>query len=287
MSYKNVGYFYIALGNTHDNDFLLDVFYFNDFSVQLALYDDHITPNVTDISGYSGYYVNQLLDSDNKLLLSNIGTSKSLLNTCVTVISDDTQSYKYTTVNGLRVRLGDTLYFNEDGTLTKVTVDPDEPDEPVDPDEPDVPTGKTYLDLAGLTAYHNKVVSALNDKSNKDHDHDEKYSDIKHDHDDIYQNILVSGLNIKTVNGYTLLGSGDIEITGGSGGSGGKPYIGPTEPTESEVWLDTSNDENNSEVQEVSTYSLRRTLVREETSSNDEVLIFNEDLDDEELIFND
>lgn len=34
------------------------------------------------------------------------------------------------------------------------------------------------------------------------------------------QNELVSGLTIKTINGETLLGSGNIEITGGGGGSG-------------------------------------------------------------------
>jgi hypothetical protein len=32
------------------------------------------------------------------------------------------------------------------------------------------------------------------------------------------QNILVSGENIKTINGYSILGSGDITISGGGGG---------------------------------------------------------------------
>lgn len=34
------------------------------------------------------------------------------------------------------------------------------------------------------------------------------------------QNTLISGTNIKTINGEPLLGSGDIVISGGGGGSG-------------------------------------------------------------------
>lgn len=33
------------------------------------------------------------------------------------------------------------------------------------------------------------------------------------------QAVLISGQNIKTINGYSLLGSGDISISGGGGGS--------------------------------------------------------------------
>jgi len=38
------------------------------------------------------------------------------------------------------------------------------------------------------------------------------------------QPVLVSGTNIKTVNGTSLLGSGDLVISGGSGG-GASPII--------------------------------------------------------------
>jgi len=43
-----------------------------------------------------------------------------------------------------------------------------------------------------------------------------------------YQAILVSGTNIKTVNGNSILGSGNIEISGGGGGSGPTPYTATT-----------------------------------------------------------
>lgn len=38
------------------------------------------------------------------------------------------------------------------------------------------------------------------------------------------QDTLVSGTNIKTINGQSLLGSGDITISGGSGGTGSSAY---------------------------------------------------------------
>ena len=40
------------------------------------------------------------------------------------------------------------------------------------------------------------------------------------------QEKLVSGTNIKTINGQSLLGSGDVNISGGSGGGSGV-YITP------------------------------------------------------------
>lgn len=43
------------------------------------------------------------------------------------------------------------------------------------------------------------------------------------------QDKLVSGENIKTINGESILGSGDIEISGGGGGA--------TAPSESGLWL--------------------------------------------------
>ena len=55
------------------------------------------------------------------------------------------------------------------------------------------------------------------------------FDNIQHYHNklsqvvDTKQDSLVSGSNIKTINGQSILGSGDIEISGGSGG-GGKEY---------------------------------------------------------------
>ncbi len=39
--------------------------------------------------------------------------------------------------------------------------------------------------------------------------------------DTVYQAVLVSGTNIKTINGTTILGSGDLTVSGGGGGSWG------------------------------------------------------------------
>lgn len=50
------------------------------------------------------------------------------------------------------------------------------------------------------------------------------------------QDVLVSGENIKTINGQSVLGEGDIEITGGSGGD--VPFIKGQKEPESE-WSDT------------------------------------------------
>jgi hypothetical protein len=58
----------------------------------------------------------------------------------------------------------------------------------------------------------------------------------------IKQDTLVSGTNIKTINGESILGSGDIEISGGSGG-GGKEYVEApllTEPLGTSIMFTTS-----------------------------------------------
>lgn len=52
-------------------------------------------------------------------------------------------------------------------------------------------TNKKMLDLEGLRHYNEKVTGELNKK----------------------QDTLVSGTNIKTVNGQDITGSGDIELT--------------------------------------------------------------------------
>lgn len=57
------------------------------------------------------------------------------------------------------------------------------------------------------------------------------------------QNTLVSGENIKTINGESILGSGNITIEGGSGGAGSGIYIGSGEMPEGyNVQLDPSGD---------------------------------------------
>lgn len=55
------------------------------------------------------------------------------------------------------------------------------------------------------------------------------------------QKKLVSGVDIKTINGNSLLGSGNITIQGGGGGGG--VIVSPTEPTgdSSMLWIDTGN----------------------------------------------
>ncbi len=58
------------------------------------------------------------------------------------------------------------------------------------------------------------------------------------------QDILVSGDNIKTLNGASLLGSGNINISGGSGSQ--TLYIQETEPTinqgETVMWIQKSTN---------------------------------------------
>ena len=56
------------------------------------------------------------------------------------------------------------------------------------------------------------------------------------------QDNLVSGTNIKTINSQSLLGSGNIVISGGGGGLIQNVYIQETEPTlatgEKALWID-------------------------------------------------
>jgi hypothetical protein len=67
---------------------------------------------------------------------------------------------------------------------------------------------KATLDFAGggATVTGLPAPSAASDAVNK------AYADAK-------QDALVSGVNIKTVNGTSLLGSGDLVISGGGGGA--------------------------------------------------------------------
>ena len=53
------------------------------------------------------------------------------------------------------------------------------------------------------------------------------------------QDNLVSGTNIKTINSQSLLGSGNIVISGGGGGGVQNVYIQETEPeiTSDSLWI--------------------------------------------------
>ena len=64
-----------------------------------------------------------------------------------------------------------------------------------------MPNEKKLVTFDNIQHYHNKLSQVVDTK----------------------QDSLVSGSNIKTINGQSILGSGDIEISGGSGG-GGKEY---------------------------------------------------------------
>ena len=61
------------------------------------------------------------------------------------------------------------------------------------------------------------------------------------------QDLLMNGINIKTINGQNVLGRGNIEIEGGSGGitEEKEVYIGSDEPTDENVklWIDTDEEE--------------------------------------------
>lgn len=58
------------------------------------------------------------------------------------------------------------------------------------------------------------------------------------------QDTLASGISIKTINSQSLLGPGDIVISGGGGGSIQNVYIQDTEPNvatgEKALWIDTT-----------------------------------------------
>jgi hypothetical protein len=83
---------------------------------------------------------------------------------------------------------------------------------PVDPPRlrADAVHGHAQSDVTGLT-------DALNGKANASHTHAQ--ADVTGLVDALAgkQNTLVSGTNIKTVNGSSLLGAGDLTVSGGSG----------------------------------------------------------------------
>lgn len=89
------------------------------------------------------------------------------------------------------------------------------------------------------------VVSGKEDTTNKSNDIEAdktsttKYSSVKQLYDWAvakFQAVLVSGTNIKTINGTSILGSGDIAISGGGGGvSSIRGFMGNISPTANET----------------------------------------------------
>ena len=91
------------------------------------------------------------------------------------------------------------------------------------------------------------------------------------------QDKLVSGTNIKTINGSTILGSGDITISGGSGGNVG------TDPSFNSVIVEQTGAENTG----VKLYANRQgdlySIKRADTSVNRKILT-NSDIDPSEVV---
>ena len=58
------------------------------------------------------------------------------------------------------------------------------------------------------------------------------------------QDTLISGTNIKTINNVSIVGPGNIVVSGGSGGSVQNVYIQTSEPViapgEKALWIDTT-----------------------------------------------
>lgn len=70
-------------------------------------------------------------------------------------------------------------------------------------------------DYAATNHNHDGVYQPAGSYAAASHNHDGVYSPVGHTHN--YQDPLVSGSNIKTINGQSILGSGNIDISGGSG----------------------------------------------------------------------
>lgn len=90
----------------------------------------------------------------------------------------------------------------------------------------------TYVDggqVIDVTTKADKVSSATSGNF-AGLDSNGNLTDSGHKHSD-YQAALVSGTNIKTINNQSLLGSGNITIQGGSGGSGTVTSVAMTVPT--------------------------------------------------------
>lgn len=99
------------------------------------------------------------------------------------------------------------------GTITEVTVD----------DNSVGTSGKVNIPRASTSRYG--VIKLTNEVNSTSTSYAATANAVKKAYDlaNSKQNGLVSGTNVKTINGESILGSGNIEISGGSGG--GKEYV--------------------------------------------------------------
>lgn len=78
-------------------------------------------------------------------------------------------------------------------------------------------TGILLVDVVDITLYTNSEIDALlSAKSNVGHTHDERYFTESEINTFLAskQDSLISGINIKTINGSSILGSGDLSVSG-------------------------------------------------------------------------
>ena len=117
------------------------------------------------------------------------------------------------------------------GTITEVTVN----------DESVGNSGKVNIPRASTSRYG--VVKLTNETGSTSTSYAATANAVKKAYDlaNSKQDELVSGTNVKTINGESILGSGNIEISGGSGG--GKEYVKVTLSEGGLVFMD--NAENN------------------------------------------
>lgn len=83
--------------------------------------------------------------------------------------------------------------------------------------DPTVPSHVKNITQANITNWNNKADTNDIPTKTSDLTNDSGFVDSSY-HDSTKQNSLVSGTNIKTINNQSLLGSGNIDIQGGSGG---------------------------------------------------------------------
>lgn len=118
------------------------------------------------------------------------------------------------------------------GTITEVTVN----------NESVGNSGKVNIPRASTSRYG--VVKLTNETGSTSTSYAATANAVKKAYDlaDSKQDELVSGTNVKTINGESILGSGNIEISGGSGG--GKEYVKVTLSEGGLVFMDYAESDN-------------------------------------------
>ncbi|MBO5886593.1 MAG: hypothetical protein J6Q60_01050 [Bacteroidaceae bacterium] len=172
-----------------------------------------------DLSGIIASIEQQIAGKMDKVTLATVATSGSyddLSNkpTIPTKLSelDNDDGYVQRDPNTGFVELNDRVYVDEHAIVAHAFKDTQ---------------SKAYMLInsdGGITTYNSNDDSALKISVNGSGDKfladNGKYKTALTEHQDISgkQDVLVSGTNIKTINGTSLLGSGDIVISGGGGG---------------------------------------------------------------------